>query len=377
MTHRQHSFLLKLFPVLKFTKGSAANTANSIALLGRQFHNIPKIQTSILAYEEVIATPTDHTNQQEEVLPAHTAVLLHGLLGSGRNWRSFAKRFVNEASQRVGAPYRLLLVDLRNHGASTSRRNLTPPHSVEAAAHDVLRLMCEVLPEGSPRALIGHSMGGKVAMEAIRLLSEQQQQQQDQKPPAQVWVLDSVPGKVLDDMEAKSGVSHVLDIVHDVQLPVPSRQHLLDYVRKERGLSEATALWLGSSLVSDARGQLVWAFNVQGAAAMYHSYRMTDCWNVVERPPHGVDVHLVRGELSDRWHDLQIRRLEAASLKSQETREEQQPQQSVAASVAAPGSLVTSRSGSFYYHILPAAGHWVHTDNGPRLHSLMLDSLTK
>jgi len=44
-------------------------------------------------------------------------------------------------------------------------------------------------------------------------------------------------------------------------------------VDRKRGLSEELALWLGSNLVPDARGRLVWSFNVQGAAAMYQSYR--------------------------------------------------------------------------------------------------------
>lgn len=46
-------------------------------------------------------------------------------------------------------------------------------------------------------------------MEALRLMAEA-----GQPLPRQTWVLDSQPGLVRDDMEAKSGVSHVLRIVH-------------------------------------------------------------------------------------------------------------------------------------------------------------------
>lgn len=42
---------------------------------------------------------------------------------------------------------------------------------------------------------------------------------------------------------------------------------------RSKGLSEATALWLGSNLVPDAHGKLGWAFRTQGATAMYQSYR--------------------------------------------------------------------------------------------------------
>lgn len=41
---------------------------------------------------------------------------------------------------------RLLLLDLRNHGASSQLPGLHPPHSVEAAAGDVLQVMRELLP---------------------------------------------------------------------------------------------------------------------------------------------------------------------------------------------------------------------------------------
>lgn len=41
---------------------------------------------------------------------------------------------------------RLLLLDLRNHGASSQLPGLHPPHSIEAAAGDVLQVMRELLP---------------------------------------------------------------------------------------------------------------------------------------------------------------------------------------------------------------------------------------
>ena len=46
-------------------------------------------------------------------------------------------------------------------------------------------------------------------MEALRLMAEA-----GQPLPSQTWVLDSQPGLVHDDMEARSGVSHVLKVVH-------------------------------------------------------------------------------------------------------------------------------------------------------------------
>ena len=58
--------------------------------------------------------------------PLRTAYLLHGLLGQGRNWRMFGRRLL-AAAAAAGAPdWRLLLVDLRNHGQSAMRCVLAP-----------------------------------------------------------------------------------------------------------------------------------------------------------------------------------------------------------------------------------------------------------
>ncbi len=77
-------------------------------------------------------------------------VMLHGLYGSGNNWRGIARPF--------GADHRTLLPDLRNHGRSPSH----PDMDYRRMAADVLALLDR---EGIDRAsLVGHSMGGKVAM---------------------------------------------------------------------------------------------------------------------------------------------------------------------------------------------------------------------
>lgn len=77
-------------------------------------------------------------------------VVLHGLLGRARNWLSVAR--VLEPS------YAVHLADLRNHGGSPWSAEM----SYAAMARDVAELI-ERLAAGAVR-LVGHSMGGKVAM---------------------------------------------------------------------------------------------------------------------------------------------------------------------------------------------------------------------
>ncbi|HSN11765.1 MAG TPA: alpha/beta fold hydrolase [Propionibacteriaceae bacterium] len=76
-------------------------------------------------------------------------VFLHGLLGQGKNWSSIAKALQPACS---------LLVDLPNHGRSPR----TDDVSYEAMADAVGELLAEA--GGAPVTLVGHSMGGKVAM---------------------------------------------------------------------------------------------------------------------------------------------------------------------------------------------------------------------
>ncbi len=77
-------------------------------------------------------------------------VILPGLFGSTANWRFMARR--------LAVKYRVLVADLRNHGRSPHADSMT----YEEMAEDVLMLLDK---QGMARvALLGHSMGGKVAM---------------------------------------------------------------------------------------------------------------------------------------------------------------------------------------------------------------------
>ncbi|HEY5079939.1 MAG TPA: alpha/beta fold hydrolase, partial [Opitutaceae bacterium] len=81
---------------------------------------------------------------------APPVVILHGMLGSSRNWQTVGADLA--ASRRVYA------LDLRNHGMSPHSEAM----SYGAMAQDV-RAWMDAHAVG-PAEFIGHSMGGKVAM---------------------------------------------------------------------------------------------------------------------------------------------------------------------------------------------------------------------
>ncbi|MGA0133170.1 MAG: alpha/beta fold hydrolase [Opitutales bacterium] len=81
-------------------------------------------------------------------------LVLHGLLGSSRNWQS--------AGAAIAARgYRVVAADLRNHGASPWDDDC----SYAALAADVAELVGRAF--AGPVHLVGHSMGGKAAMRLV------------------------------------------------------------------------------------------------------------------------------------------------------------------------------------------------------------------
>jgi pimeloyl-ACP methyl ester carboxylesterase len=76
-------------------------------------------------------------------------VFVHGLFGQGRNWTTIAKGLAEN--------HRVTLVDLPNHGHS--------PWTDRVDYADMAGLLADELELlGEPVTLVGHSMGGKVAM---------------------------------------------------------------------------------------------------------------------------------------------------------------------------------------------------------------------
>lgn len=82
--------------------------------------------------------------------PRCPVLILHGLFGSLANWRTLARSL---ADARF-----VYSVDLRNHGRSPHAR----PHDYAAMAADCERFVRDRV--GRPVDVVGHSMGGRVAM---------------------------------------------------------------------------------------------------------------------------------------------------------------------------------------------------------------------
>ena len=80
-------------------------------------------------------------------------MILHGLFGSGRNWQGLARA--------LASSYQVITPDLRNHGQSPHADRM----SYRAMAADIIALARQL--KLKEALLLGHSMGGKVAMTAM------------------------------------------------------------------------------------------------------------------------------------------------------------------------------------------------------------------
>ncbi|MFQ3575851.1 MAG: alpha/beta fold hydrolase, partial [Cytophagales bacterium] len=78
-------------------------------------------------------------------------IILHGLFGSSDNWLTFSKKLSEKG-------YRVILVDLRNHGRSPH----DSIHNYDEMANDIKELIDRL--ELKQPTIMGHSMGGKAAM---------------------------------------------------------------------------------------------------------------------------------------------------------------------------------------------------------------------
>lgn len=257
----------------------------------------------------------------------HTALLLHGIFGAGRNWRSFARDWTLRCPD-----WKVVLVDLRNHGSS---QGFSAPHTLEACSKDLDVLEADLISgvgnggRACERidAICGHSFGGKVAIvHAGRRASAG-------RPPAQLWVLDSPPGRIDRGVRPEETEAwRVLQAMGKVSVPAATRGvAIADLV--ERSVPRPIATWLATNLVASDDG-FRWCYDLATLDAMLRDYFQIDGYELLDRLPESVTIQLVRGGRSDRWSAAEVAEL-----------------------------MEWEASGRIHHHLLPDAAHWLQVDD--------------
>lgn len=245
--------------------------------------------------------------------PARWALMLHGIFGSGGNWRTFARRL---ADRLPG--WGVVLADLRGHGRS---RGAPPPHTVEAAAVDLAVLDADFAID----AVIGHSFGGKVALAYAALRPV---------PPAQVWVLDVDPDPRPEALAEGASTVAVLELMERLPAEFSSRDAFVDAV-VAAGHGQDLAQWLAMNVRPGAGGAFRNELELPVVRALLTDFYAVDAWPMVDRLP---DVRFAVGGAS------------AAVSRA-------------------------SRARAPVCHVLEGAGHWLNVDAPDALLALVAAGL--
>ncbi|MGB0915284.1 MAG: alpha/beta fold hydrolase [Crocinitomicaceae bacterium] len=160
-------------------------------------------------------------------------MILHGLFGFSDNWQSHAKKLAEY--------YRVILVDLRNHGHSP----WSDDFSYDLMSDDVFEL-CEDL-KLEDFILVGHSMGGKVAMNFA---------QKHEELLEKLVVVDiGIKGYPMHH-------EHILAGIHSVDLPNIKVRREAEEQMSAHIDSEGIKQFLLKNLYWKEKGKIAWRMNV-------------------------------------------------------------------------------------------------------------------
>jgi pimeloyl-ACP methyl ester carboxylesterase len=214
-------------------------------------------------------------------------VLLHGFLGSARNLGVLARGL----AERRG-DLDVVAFDLAGHGASPA---LPPEPDTATLAADVLA-SARALGLATPLAIVGHSLGGRVALRAAAL-----------EPAAVggVTLLDIAPGP----LDSGGATAQVLDAVLRVPGSFASRGEARTAL-VTAGLAPALADWLLLDLEAAGDRQR-WRIDRRALAGLHARIAPEDLWPVVEGL-RAWTLRCVRGAASPYVTERDARRLQAA-----------------------------------------------------------------
>jgi len=225
-------------------------------------------------------------------------LILHGLLGSRINWLGMGKR--------LAEGYAVYLIDLRNHGLSPHSDDMSYPHM----AADIEKFIRSRGLE-SP-VLMGHSMGGKVAMECALAYPDSADA---------LIVLDIAPKSYPPTHENVFTALLRLDVEQ-----ISSRKDADDVLKKAIP-DKLLRLFLLKNLKRDEEGGFHWQVNIKALATHYDKI-----WAGIEQGRvYKKDTLFIRGGESSLVLDEDMPALKTMF----------------------PGVILETIEG---------AGHWLHTD---------------
>lgn len=239
-------------------------------------------------------------------------LILHGLFGFSDNWQTIAKGLSDQ--------HLVLTPDLRNHGRSP----WADTHTYPEMADDVQAFMEAHWMFSA--AVVGHSMGGKVAMQLA--LSNPDRVEK-------LVVVDIAPGQASDNH------SDIFRALNELDLSkITTRQEADDFLAA-RIPDFGTRQFLLKNITRTPEGGFTWKMNLPVLSRAYN-----DILAPVGGDPFDKPALFVRGSRSDYIKDADF---------------------ALIRSLFPQAELVT----------IEGAGHWVHADKPAELLSVLRDFLEK
>ena len=241
-------------------------------------------------------------------------LVLHGLFGSLSNW--------GWHSRQLAEQYAVYGVDLRNHGDS--------PHSdrldYQVMAEDVRELIVRLGLKSC--CIVGHSMGGKVAMQLALIFPDLVEK---------LVVIDIAPVSYPEDAD---GHMNVLDGMDAVKLDVIKSRAEAEVTLKDYISEEATRKFLLTNLLRNKEGLFEWRLHKGSIRENYVNLRA----ELIATMSFSKPTLFVKGSLSPYIkpeHEAQIQKFfPTASVK-----------------------------------LIMNAGHWLHAEKPQALHKILLEFL--
>lgn len=235
-------------------------------------------------------------------------LILHGLFGTLDNWATLAKRLAEH--------YNVFLVDLRNHGRSPHNEE----HNYDAMADDVLRLVDDL--QIPTPAIMGHSMGGKVAMKYAL------------KYPTRLTKL------IVVDIAPKAYPPHhdeIIDALQSVDLSKATSRSEIDTQLAKSISSEDVRLFLMKNLYRKEDNTFGWRMNLDALEKNYEHIAAA-----------------ITAEVPFKKHALFIKGGRSGYIK----------QEDIYGSIEHLFTLVEVET-------IPEAGHWVHAEAPDKVYDLV------
>lgn len=239
-------------------------------------------------------------------------LILHGFLGMGDNWKSLGNKFSE-------AGFQVHLIDLRNHGKSAHTKEM----DYEVMAQDI-RNYCEKR-NLQEIVLMGHSMGGKVAMKTAGDFP------------------DLIEKLIIVDIAPKYYEAHHQQILEGLtaldEKKLSSRGEAQDFLEKYVN-DEGTKLFLLKNLYWKSKGELALRLNLPVLKENYEKISLA-------LPP----------GLRFKKPTLFIKGGNSAYIKDEDTN---------LIMLHFPGANIVE---------IPGAGHWVHAEKMEEFYKAVMDYL--